>query len=139
MKGVFFFLVVAISIQDFSDCCDYDDMVTGCRLQPNVGATSGGLECLCGIGCEREFQFESRAKCEAALKSGLLSDIDPCHGKPCLNQGQCLQLKHGQYRCECTGTGFHGEKCEKECPKRIGSNAFRITEDEKFPLECIQI
>lgn len=54
--------------EDFSDCCDYEDMVTGCRLQPNVGATSGGLECLCGIGCEREFQFESRAKCEAALK-----------------------------------------------------------------------
>ena len=39
--------------------------------------------------------------------------IDPCLSNPCLNRGECIQLRYGQYKCECTGTNFYGEKCEK--------------------------
>ncbi len=44
-------------------------MVTGCRLERSPGsAMGGGLECLCGVGCEREFPFASQAECEASIK-----------------------------------------------------------------------
>ena len=41
--------------------------MTGCRLEKSPGE-QGGMECLCGIGCEREFPFDSQAKCEEKLK-----------------------------------------------------------------------
>ena len=27
--------------------------------------------------------------------------------------GECIALNDGGYRCECTGTGYHGETCHK--------------------------
>ena len=39
-------------------------MVTGCRVERSIG----GLECLCGVGCEREFPFGTQAECEASIK-----------------------------------------------------------------------
>ena len=27
--------------------------------------------------------------------------------------GECISLKDGDYRCECTGTGYYGETCHK--------------------------
>ena len=54
---------------DFSDCCDHDEMASGCRLERSSQAgSSSGLECLCGVGCDREFQFKTLAECEAKLK-----------------------------------------------------------------------
>ena len=54
---------------DFSDCCDHDEMASGCRLERSSQAgSSSGVECLCGVGCDREFQFKTLAECEAKLK-----------------------------------------------------------------------
>ena len=49
------------------------------------------------------------------LSEGIMENlkIDPCLSNPCLNRGECIQLRYGQYKCECTGTNFYGEKCEK--------------------------
>ena len=27
--------------------------------------------------------------------------------------GECISLKDGDFRCECTGTGYYGETCHK--------------------------
>lgn len=89
-------------------------------------------------------------------------DLDPCLSNPCLNRGECIQLRFGRYKCECTGTNFTGEKCEKgnchscgmimqsttlhspftACPPRLGANAFKMEEGEAnpdFPLDCLII
>ena len=62
---------------DFSDCCSHDDMASGCRLERSsqAGSSSGPVECLCGVGCDREFQFKTLAECEAKLKCKCESDI----------------------------------------------------------------
>ena len=52
---------------DFSDCCTYDEMVSGCRHEKSTE----GMECLCGIGCKREFPYKNMAECEAKLRSKL--------------------------------------------------------------------
>ena len=44
---------------------------------------------------------------------GLNVELDPCLSNPCLNRGECIQLRFGRYKCECTGTNFYGEKCQK--------------------------
>ena len=59
---------------------------------------------------------------------------DACQSHPCLHSGllptllanmgtiwsysvnlpgECIALNDGGYRCECTGTGYHGETCHK--------------------------
>ena len=53
--------------EDFSNCCSYDEMVTGCRLEKSPSSDTG-FECLCGIGCQREFPFETQAECEANVR-----------------------------------------------------------------------
>jgi hypothetical protein len=52
---------------DFSDCCFSDTMVVGCRAEVSL-SDSTSLECLCGVGCEVEFQYQNKAQCEAAIK-----------------------------------------------------------------------
>ena len=45
------------------------------------------------------------------------SNIDTLHtSKLKLNEslaGECISLKNGDFRCECTGTGYYGETCHK--------------------------
>ena len=90
---------------------------------------SGTLECVCGMGCRRDFPFQSRNECEIQLNGeseGLSTKInlscfsiagsrgaDVCSTAPCSHGGQCIQLKYGGYRCDCTGTGYHGQYCSK--------------------------
>ena len=38
----------------------------GCRVA--TSEISGSLECLCGVGCHKEFPFKTRTECEASLK-----------------------------------------------------------------------
>ena len=38
---------------------------------------------------------------------------DVCSTAPCSHGGQCIQLKYGGYRCDCTGTGYYGQYCSK--------------------------
>ena len=54
-------------IEDFSDCCTDNEIISGCRIEKSVTG-SAGWECLCGIGCEREFPFTTRTECETKLK-----------------------------------------------------------------------
>ena len=37
-------------------------------------------------------------------------DIDDCAGKPCLNEGKCVD-EVNSYRCDCK-SGFEGKSCE---------------------------
>ena len=53
--------------EDFSDCCTDSEIITGCRIEKSVTG-SAGWECLCGVGCEREFPFKTRTECESKLK-----------------------------------------------------------------------
>jgi len=148
----FFLLCVSLLIRDFSDCCTDSELARGCRVA--TSEISGSLECLCGVGCHKEFPFKTRTECEASLKDhltaqsqkqkggrGLNVELDPCLSNPCLNRGECIQLRFGRYKCECTGTNFYGEKCQKACPLRLGANAFGMAEDGSpdFPLECLII
>ena len=41
----------------------------------------------------------------------MLSDIDECAGKPCLNGGKCVD-EVNSYRCESCKPGFKGKNCE---------------------------
>ena len=56
--------------------------------------------------------YENRTKFPLNLAGRALSD-DPCRSSPCLNGGECIQLRFGRFRCECTGTGNYGDTCEK--------------------------
>jgi len=137
-KTLFFVCLTAL-IHDFSDCCDHDEMASGCRLErSSQTGSASGMECLCGVGCDREFQFRTLAECEAKLKSGQALTDDPCSSSPCQNGGVCIQVRYGRFRCECTGTGFYGDNCAKECPQPVGPNAYGI-DNSDFPLECITI
>ena len=51
---------------------------------------------------------------------GLNVELDPCLSNPCLNRGECIQLRFGRYKCECTGTNFFGDKCQKGKQKMLG-------------------
>ena len=46
------------------------------------------------------------------VAAGKALTADPCQSRPCQNRGECLQLRYGRFRCECTGTGFYGDNCE---------------------------
>ena len=50
---------------------------------------------------------------------GLNVELDPCLSNPCLNRGECIQLRFGRYKCECTGTNFFGDKCQKGKQTRL--------------------
>ena len=54
-------------IEDFSDCCTDSEIISGCRIEKSATG-SAGWECLCGVGCEREFPFKTRTECETKLK-----------------------------------------------------------------------
>ena len=41
------------------------------------------------------------------------SGVDSCSRAPCSNESQCMQLKYGGFRCDCTGTGYYGHTCRK--------------------------
>ena len=38
---------------------------------------------------------------------------DQCSDKPCQNGGECIQIKYGRFKCDCQGTKYYGEHCEK--------------------------
>eukprot|EP00093_Oithona_nana_P004411 04411.XXX_102913_101662_1 [CDS] Oithona nana genome sequencing. len=140
--NIFFLLCVCLLIRDFSDCCTDSELVRGCRIA--TSQLSATFQCLCGVGCHKEFPFKTRLECETSLKEGnghvLNAKLDPCLSNPCLNRGECIQLRFGRYKCECTGTNYYGDSCEKECPPRLGANAFGVSEEPPdFPLDCLII
>lgn len=45
--------------------------------------------------------------------AGLAFKDDPCQPNPCLNGGHCIQLRFSRYRCECLGTNYYGDNCQK--------------------------
>jgi len=129
-------LVVLLNIKDFSDCCTDSEIISGCRIEKSVTG-SAGWECLCGIGCEREFPFKTRTECETKLKAGKAFE-DQCSAKPCKNGGECIQIKYGRYKCDCQGTKYYGENCESECPKSIRPST-TSPRPLQFPSDCIEI
>ena len=66
--NLFFLLCVALLIRDFSDCCTDSELVRGCRI--STPDFSPDFQCLCGVGCHKEFPFKTRLECEASLKEG---------------------------------------------------------------------
>ena len=69
-SSAFFLLCVTLLIRDFSNCCSDSELIRGCRLA--TSEVTGTLECLCGVGCQKEFPYKTRTECEASLKSKLL-------------------------------------------------------------------
>lgn len=63
---VFFLVCVSLLVRDFSDCCTDSELARGCRV--TTSEVSGTLECLCGVGCHKEFPFKTRTECEASIK-----------------------------------------------------------------------
>eukprot|EP00092_Neocalanus_flemingeri_P021401 GFUD01023202.1.p1 GENE.GFUD01023202.1~~GFUD01023202.1.p1 ORF type:complete len:133 (+),score=19.74 GFUD01023202.1:37-435(+) len=120
-------ILMLLMIKDYSDCCRDAAKSEGCRIVPGAAGT---LECVCGMGCRRDFPFQSRNECEAQL-IGSSSGVDVCSSTPCSNNGQCIQLKYGGYRCECAGTQHYGQYCQKGCSD--------LLTDENFPVECLVI
>ena len=49
----------------------------------------------------------------ARVPAGLAFKSDPCQPNPCLNGGHCIQLRFSRHRCECIGTNFYGDRCQK--------------------------
>merc|ERR1719153_1112570 len=105
------------------------------RLQRTEGCkivfSQAGVECVCGLGCKREFPFQYRHSCEAALLKQFQDTLpveSPCDPSPCSHSGECIPLGAGGFLCQCTGTGYYGTTCEKECPKRLGLNALGLAE-----------
>ncbi|XP_023336933.1 protein crumbs [Eurytemora carolleeae] len=135
LRTIFTFICLLTIINDFSNCCQDSVKSEGCRI---VAAGTGQLECLCGMGCKKEFPFHSKQECEKQLTAEAGSG-DMCLRKPCKNNGVCVQLKYGGYRCECTGTKFFGRTCELDCPERLGKNALIDLKEENYPLECLMI
>ena len=68
--SIFFLLCVSLLIRDFSDCCTDSELVRGCRIA--TAHLSPNFQCLCGVGCDKEFPFKTRLECEASLKEGTL-------------------------------------------------------------------
>ncbi len=66
-RTAFILICLAITINDFSNCCTDSELAHGCRVEKSDITAS--LECLCGVGCKKEFPYKSRTECEAALKS----------------------------------------------------------------------
>jgi hypothetical protein len=64
----FFLLCVALLIKDFSDCCSDSELIRGCRVEKSTDTEAGSLQCLCGVGCHKEFPFKTRTECEASIK-----------------------------------------------------------------------
>ncbi|KAJ7378596.1 hypothetical protein OS493_021896 [Desmophyllum pertusum] len=52
---------------------------------------------------------------------------DLCLKNPCLNDGTCINLGGGKYKCDCHGV-YGGNNCEKECEKTEDNQCCR------FPL-----
>ena len=37
----------------------------------------------------------------------------PCSLNPCLNNGTCAEVNATTFTCDCSGTSYHGDKCER--------------------------
>merc|ERR1712106_330054 len=125
-NSLFILLVISVFVRS----CPVDQQRNGCKIVAN---TSGSLSCVCGMGCRRDFTFRSRHQCQVVLIGSFYPD--PCQPNPCLNSGLCFQLGSGGLMCQCTGTMWYGDRCQHECPEKIGGNAFGL-EDALLPLEC---
>ena len=60
-------------------------------------------------------------------------DVDPCSTEPCANNGACVNLVGGGFRCTCT-PGWTGERCD------IGkARVKRRTSHEPNPIQPIRL
>merc|ERR1712029_1003176 len=95
--SIFFLLCVCLLIRDFSDCCTDSELVRVCRIA--TSQLSATFQCLCGVGCHKEFPFKTRLECETSLKEGnghvLNAKLDPCLSNPCLNRGELFSSDLG--------------------------------------------
>ena len=60
----------------------------GCRVA--TSEISGSLECLCGVGCHKEFPFKTRTECEASLKGEYVCYSSYTYGKKKINKNVAL-------------------------------------------------
>ncbi|XP_070552641.1 delta-like protein 4 [Ptychodera flava] len=99
-------VVIGASAASYKDC---DTVWKGCKVEDKM--------CVCSTiqDCENPFQYEDKADCMKDMYG------DVCESNPCKNGGLCLQLSHKEYRCQCSGTGFYGKHCQKECKTKSHS------------------
>jgi len=122
--------------------CDCGDLFTGkyCEkaLMCDKCSPVGTLHCDHKSGeclCEPRFKGQF---CE--------KPVDPCLGKPCLNEGQCFASSTSptEFKCFCP-FGFTGERCEiitSECDKleclNGGLKTCQINNDLDKPCNCTE-
>jgi len=105
-----------------SNACD--SQWSGCSVERG--------ECVCGdsVACSNPYPYKDLAQCTKDIK-GLL---DKCRREPCVH-GQCVQTRLDltrRWECACAGSGYHGRKCELECPTY---NKESLPVD--YPSDCV--
>ena len=104
--------------------CNCHDGYTGPRCEtapPSTDPCKSGQwasgKCGAHGNCQENPQTgDPYCACEDGF-TGANCNVDPCKGVPCLNGGTCI-VKRKVGLCQCAGTGYTGEKCNKHaCTK----------------------
>ncbi|XP_077984190.1 protocadherin-like wing polarity protein stan [Glandiceps talaboti] len=100
-------VLLCLSVVYGQDC---DKEWTGCKVEDKL--------CVCGtsIACDDPYMYKSIEDCHLDLHG------DVCKSNPCMNGGMCLQKKHKDFTCQCSGTGYYGKHCDKECKSKNGED-----------------
>ncbi|CAB3383908.1 Hypothetical predicted protein [Cloeon dipterum] len=122
MRLLLFVLLLAVVAAALA--CEHKQ--PGCKIE--------GSSCVCGEGCPGHYRYATKTHCHRALAKSRNKSRDICHRRPCQNGGTCVQRSQEPgYKCICDGTGFFGDRCEKDCT--LASNL----EGKRFPYECVMI
>ena len=89
---------------DVNECQKYAMSNGRCSWSATCQNTNGSRVCNCGDGYESKPLNATHETCK---------DIDECARDPCKNGGACDDLINS-YECDCSGTGFEGDTCEKD-------------------------
>lgn len=78
--------------------CTFDATCESHHCDQNARCLGGGpTPCVCSDGFEGDGKTCTR--------------MNPCRDNPCQNSGICSSTA-GNYSCDCTGTGYRGQRCE---------------------------
>ncbi|XP_055371295.1 adhesive plaque matrix protein 2-like [Condylostylus longicornis] len=125
LLGIVIITVCCVSVILCCDPSNPEQTQHGCRIDNGA--------CTCSFGCKSEFRYANRKECQDALK-GTSNDV--CGRRPCLNGGGCTQISGPPgYKCRCSGTGYWGSRCQRQCPRTDDEQQYNT----KFPHECVVI
>ena len=106
-------------------CENYNPCVNmPCAPYECINITTNQFACICPNGA----QYTDVSDCEELQR-------DPCKKEPCQNDGQCVNIEDGDFRCECE-QGWRGTRCElpDRCQFVICQNGGKCREVDGSPL-----